>query len=100
MLRVSTYDFFSFYVRKIVFENFLAEQIDESLYVFCHFLFGLCLFKGTEIDIWECTFKELNVKLITEKYRNILDGLFHAKIGEDLVSEIQNCLNDFIKIQD
>lgn len=97
MLRVSTYDFFSLYVRKIVLENFLAEQIDKSLYVFRHFLFGLCLFEGAEIDVWECTFKELNVKLITEKYRNILDGFFHAKIGKDLISEIQNCLNDCIK---
>ena len=52
------------------------------------------LLKRAEVDVGEGTFKELNVKLVAEKDRNIVDWVLYSEVAENLVSEVKNGLDD------
>jgi hypothetical protein len=54
----------------------------------------LGLLERAEVDVREGTFKELNVKLVAEEDRDIVDWVLDSEVAENLVSEVQNGLND------
>lgn len=64
MLWVAVDDFLSSNVREVIFQNLLTKQVDERLNILSHLIYILTSSKLTKVDLWECSLKELNVKLV------------------------------------
>jgi len=93
VFRITINNLLSFNVRKVILEDFFRKEIDQSLNVFSHFLFSLGIFKWAKVNIWECTFKKLYVKLVRKKHSNIINRLFNTNISKYLVSKLKNSFN-------
>jgi len=73
VFRIAIHDLITTNVREVVLQNFFTQKINESLNIFCHFLLSLCLFQGAEVNIRKCALEELNVKLVAEKDRDVIN---------------------------
>ena len=79
---------------KVILQNFLTQKVDQGLDIFCHLLFCLRFFKRTEVNVRKCALEELDVELVTEKDRNVVNLILDAQIAEHLVAQFQNRLDD------
>ncbi len=81
-------------VRQIILQDLLAEQIDQRLNVLCHLGLVLASRQLREVYLGESRLEELDVELITEKDRHIVDGLCHPQVPQDVISELNYDLHN------
>lgn len=78
MLGVSVDDFLALNVVEVVFEDVLAQQVDERLDIVGHFLVGRGLLELRKVDVGKSPFKERNVELVREEHLHVFDRLLNA----------------------
>jgi hypothetical protein len=96
VLWVPVHDFFSLDVAEIILKYLLTKKVNERLNVFGHLSNILSSRQLREIDFRESCLEELNVELITEEYCDVINGLLHTQVPEDLISKLNYHLHDYI----
>jgi hypothetical protein len=95
VLWVTVDNFLALNVVQVIFEDIFRQEVDQSLNVLRHFLVGFCLLELREVDVGKGSLKEANVKLVSEEDLHVVDRLFNAQVAKHLVSQLQNCLNNY-----
>jgi hypothetical protein len=95
VLRVAINDLISADVGQIVFEDLLAKQVNQGLDVLRHLLLVLPCCQLAEVDIGESRLEELDIELIGEEHSEILDGLLHPQVPQDVISQLDNHLHNY-----
>lgn len=96
MLWVAVHNLNAFDMAQIVLQDLLSKKVDERLNVFGHLFHILTGCKLREIYLRESCLKELNVELITEKHCHIIYRVFNTQIPENVISQLDDHLHDYI----
>ena len=99
MLRVSIHNLLSLNVAQVVFKDLFTEQVDESLDVLCHLLHVLARCELAEVYLRERSLEELDVKLVAEEDRDIVDGFLDPQVFEYVISQLYDHLDDYTDIK-
>ena len=99
MLRVSIHNLLSLNVAQVVFKDLFTEQVDESLDVLCHLLHVLARRELAEVYLRERSLEKLDVKLVAEEDRDIVDGFLDPQVFEYVISQLYDHLDDYTDIK-